>query len=169
MKRLLGMLFLVLAFIVSGFADYWSFKPANLKINIPSGWFGLMFDDYMVATLDLDAEHNDIILSLNYYSDRSFGEHSWEKEYELLESEFEQFKNIDLEVKKTDHKEINGMQVASIEGTYYDEYYGGNAIYLCMAIDTGKGLSMLSIYVVEDKIDQYQDIIDEIIHSIEKI
>ncbi|OHD55551.1 MAG: hypothetical protein A2Y33_05455 [Spirochaetes bacterium GWF1_51_8] len=168
MKRFLGVLLMVAAVTVFAQAKYYSYKPANLMIDIPSGW-NIEEVKGEEEYLEVTSPNSEVIIYLEYYDKGGFGDYSADEEYEFLETRLDKILGQDtLEITDQFEEDINGMMVYAISGEYEDEEYGMAYVY-CGAFETGKQLSTLTVDVLESDMKKFKDKVNAIIDSAKKI
>ncbi|NPV01738.1 MAG: hypothetical protein HPY53_10200 [Brevinematales bacterium] len=168
MKRILGVLFMVAAVAVAAQAKVYSYKPANMSIDIPSGWTTeeVKGDE---SYLEVKSPNSEVIIYLEYYDKGSFGEYTAEEEYEYLETRLGKILgDKPLDITEQFEETINGMQVYAISGSYDDAEYGKAYVY-CGAFETGKQLSTLTVDVLESDMKKFKNQVNKIIDSAKKL
>ncbi|NPV02023.1 MAG: hypothetical protein HPY53_11645 [Brevinematales bacterium] len=168
MKRLLGAVFLIAVMTVFVQAKYYSYQPAAMMIDIPSGWTTEEMTDNG-DYLKVSSPNAEVLIYLKYYYDGGWGSYTAEEEYGFLTSYFSQFLNQEsLVISEQFEENINGMKVYAISGDYDSPDYGKAYVY-CGAFETGKQLSALMVDVLESDMKNFKDAVNKIIDSAKKI
>jgi hypothetical protein len=168
MKRFLGVLFMVAAVAVIAQAKVYSYKPANMSLDIPNGWTTEEVKG-KETYLEIKSPNSEVIMYLEYYDTGGFGDYSDSEEYEFLETRLgEILSDQDLDITDQFTEKINGMKVYAITGSYTDPEFGKAYVY-CGAFETGKQLSTLTVDVLDSDMKKFKTQVNKIIDSAKKL
>ena len=164
MKRmLLGVLALIVFASVGAFAKVYKFKAGNIQVDIPSDWeventggklsayspgdVALFFIEEFSEAEDAEDEEEGKQLILDYITD-DIGD-----DYETGEMGFET---------------INDMDIYYVDYSYEDPDYGV-AICTTFVIMACETYSIITVDVLEDGYEDYEEVMDEIVGSIKAL